>query len=69
MIVWAGVAVLFLFYEAYALITRERDTPTLSRTIWWLFKKYPPVRLLTAAIFIWGFVHIIWGPCALGICS
>lgn len=68
MIVWTGFAVIFAFYEMYALVTRERDTPTISRTIWWLHKKYPMVRLLTAAILIWAFIHIVFGPCALRIC-
>lgn len=36
MIVWAGVAALFLIYELYATITKEQKYPTLSRTIWLL---------------------------------
>ena len=68
MIVWAGVLVLFLFYEGYAIITKERKYPTLSRTIWDLHARYPPLRILTAAILIWLFIHLIGGECALGIC-
>ena len=68
MVLWGGVLILFLFYEAAAIVTKEKEFPTLSRTIWWIHKKYPMVRLLTAAILIWLFVHLVWGPCALGIC-
>jgi hypothetical protein len=68
MIVWVGFAALFLIYEGYALATRERNTPTLSRTIWWLHKEYPAVRLLTAGVIIWAFFHLVFGPCAFGIC-
>ncbi len=68
MIVWVGFAVLFVIYEGYALATRELETPALSRTIWWLHRKYPAVRLLTAAIIFWAFIHIVFGPCALRIC-
>ena len=68
MIVWAGVLVLFLFYEGYAIITKERKYPTLSRTIWELHKWYPPLRILTGAILIWLTIHLVGGECALGIC-
>ena len=33
MIVWAGLLLLFLLYEGYALATKEKTVPTLSRTI------------------------------------
>ena len=68
MIVWAGVLVLFLFYEGYAIIIKERKYPTLSRIIWELHAWYPPLRILTAAILIWLFIHLIFGPCAFGLC-
>jgi len=68
MIVWAGLLVLFLFYEIYAIATRERKYPTLSRTIWLLQKEFPPLRILTALVLIWLFIHLVGGECALGIC-
>lgn len=34
MIVWVGLGILFLVYETYAIVTKEKKIPTLSRTIW-----------------------------------
>ena len=79
MIVWAGVLLLFLLYEGYALATKEKNLPTLSRTIWRLTSwevtlpgpRYTTVRPLRIALFIfmvWLTIHLSFGECALGVC-
>ncbi len=79
MIVWAGVLLLFLFYEGVALVTKERKIPTLSRTIWRLTSwqvqlpgpRYTTIKPLRIALFffmVWLTIHLVLGPCALGIC-
>ena len=46
MIVWVGFGILFLVYETYAIATKEKTVPTLSRTIWrltsWRVTVYRP---------------------------
>lgn len=81
MIVWFGFAALFLIYEGYAILTKERYTPTLSRTIWRLTDwtlwmriadlgemRIKPLRWLLFAIMAWATIHLVFGPCAFGIC-
>ncbi len=68
MIVWGGLLVLFLFYEGYALLTKEEKVPTLSRTIWTLQKRYPILRWIVLAIMVWATIHLVGGECALGVC-
>ncbi len=79
MIVWVGFGILFLVYETYAIATKEKTVPTLSRTIWrltsWQVKlpgpRYTTVRPLRIALFVfmvWLTIHLVWGPCAWGIC-
>ena len=80
MIVWFGLGVLFLIYEIYAIVTKEKKFPTLSRTIWKLiswtlwwtvggveFQVYP-LRMLLLVFMIWLTIHLVWGPCAFGLC-
>lgn len=79
MIVWGGLLVLFLFYEGYALATREKNVPTLSRTIWRLtswevtlpgprYTKIKPLRIALFFFMVWLTIHLVGGPCALGLC-
>ena len=79
MVVWVGVGILVLFYELYAIITKEDKLPTLSRTIWkltsWevtlLGPRYTTIKPLRIALFffmVWLTIHLAFGPCALGVC-
>lgn len=76
MIVWAGVGVLFLLFEGFALATKERHTPTLSRTIWRLTawqvrvrgRTLRPLRVLLFVFMAWLTIHLSFGECALGLC-
>ena len=77
MIVWAGLLVLFLFYEGYGLITKK--LPTLSETIWKLTSwevtlpgprstTIKPLRIALFFFMVWLTIHLVGGPCALGVC-
>ena len=79
MIVWVGFGVLFLVYEVDAIATKEKKIPTLSRTIWRLtswevtlpgprFTNVKPLRVLLFGFMVWLTIHLVWGPCAWGIC-
>ncbi len=79
MVVWGGLLVLFLFYEGYALFTKEKSLPTLSRTIWKLtswevtlpgprYTKIKPLRIALFFFMVWLTIHLVLGPCALGVC-
>ncbi len=71
---------IFLGAESFALITKERWFPTLSRTLWRKLKLEDRgfdrherrVRwagtIIATLIFIWGVIHIAWGPCAFELC-
>ena len=79
MIVWVGFGILFLVYETYAIATKEKTVPTLSRTIWRLTSwqvtlpgprptTVRPLRVLLFGFMVWATIHLVWGPCAWGIC-
>ncbi len=79
MVVWIGVGILVLFYEGYALLTKEKNLPTLSRTIWKLTSwevtlpgprptTIKPLRIALFFFMVWLTIHLVLGPCALGIC-
>ncbi len=79
--VWAIWGAIFVVIEAYALITKEIVVPSLTRTFWWLVNyqvkvrlearitfTFKPFRVLFVIFVIWFPIHILGGPCALGIC-
>ena len=84
MIVWFGLGVLFLIYEIYAIVTKEKKFPTLSRTIWnltawqvvWEFEfrgkrrrvTARPLRWIVFGIMTWATLHLSLGECAFGLC-
>ena len=81
MIVWVGFAALFLIYEGYAIVTKEKRIPTLSRTIWrltsWQVVVFSesckiftlrPLRIVVFLVFAWAAVHLGFGECAFGLC-
>ena len=84
MIVWIGFGALFLIYEGYAIATKERKIPTLSRTIWrltsWqvtvdfelrgrrIYFTTRPLRIVVFVAFGWAAIHLGFGECAFGIC-
>jgi len=80
MIVWIIWALIGALLELYAIKTGEVKFPTLSRTLWKIFRledkgwdrleKFTrwtlAIVMLGAAI--WGVIHIAFGPCAFGWC-
>ena len=61
--------------ELWALHLKEEEQVTFSRLMWRMFKKWPWTRKLVGIIIIaigifdaWAFVHIVFGPCAFGVC-
>lgn len=66
--VWAIFGAAFLIIEGYALATKERVVPTLSRTIWWIRDRHWFLKVLIAAVMAWAFVHLVFGECAFGLC-
>ena len=78
MIVWVGFGILFLVYETYAIATKEKTVPTLSRTIWRLtswqvrlpgprYTTVRPLRVLLFGVMVWLTIHFT-GECALNLC-
>ncbi len=65
---WAIWGVAFLLLEGYALATKERVVPTLSRVFWWLIDKWKWVASIIIAILVWLLFHLPWGECALNLC-
>jgi len=71
---------IFLGAEGFALVTKERWFPTLSRTLWRKLgfedrsfdEKEVLHRWIVTAIsmlfFTWLTLHIAWGPCAFNWC-
>lgn len=68
LVLWAGWIALFLFYETFALLTKDKYWHSLSRTIWKSEQLWPIVRWVIAFGIIWLFFHLVLGECALGIC-
>ncbi len=78
-IVWVGFGLTFLVYETYAIATKEKKIPTLSRTIWKLTAwevRLPgprpttikPLRILLFGLMVWLTIHLSFGECAFGLC-
>lgn len=63
---WLFWLLVGIAYEAYGISTDKVDT--LSERVWYWIGKYWPVRLAFVLFWIWAFVHIVFGPCAFGIC-
>ena len=77
--VWLPFVALFLIVEGIAIFTKERLWPTFSRTVWrlsnWQVKlpgpRYTTIKPLRIALFffmVWLTIHLVGGPCALGVC-
>ena len=66
MIGWLLVIAAVFIYEVYAIKTNEYDT--FSELFWKVSKKHWVVRVILFVILVWMFVHLVFGPCALGIC-
>lgn len=60
---WLAIGVC---YELYAIITDKVDT--LSERVWYWLGKYWILRVAFILFWIWAFIHIVFGPCAFGIC-
>ncbi len=80
MIVWYIFGIWFVIWESYALLTHEKRIKSLSKTIWYWTGKWnvrlpgprpttiKPLRILLFVVMVWLTVHLVWGPCAWGIC-
>jgi hypothetical protein len=78
--IWAVFLGIGTGLELFAIITKEKYYPTLSRSLWRAFgfedKSFDRVemfwRIVVTLIFsvvcVWAVIHIAWGPCALGVC-
>ena len=63
---WLIWLVVGIAYEIWAIVTNKDDT--LSERVWWWIARHPITRVLVGLFLIWAFFHIVWGPCAFGIC-
>jgi len=52
--------------EIYAIKTNKYDT--ISELVWKAGKWHWFIRVLTAGLLIWAFIHLVVGECAFGIC-
>ena len=80
MIIWSIILGALLGFELFAIFTKERYFPTLSRTMWRLLgledNSYDRNEVLVRVIYTivltlffgWLVIHLAWGPCALGLC-
>ena len=65
-LIWAGI---FVAIEGYALATKEKVVPTLSRTIWWLRDRWKWIVITIVVVGgIWGILHLAGGECFAGLC-
>jgi hypothetical protein len=69
--VWFAILAL----EMWALHIDEEDQVTFSRLVWRMFKRWPKTRYAVGAFIagvlvfnVWAFIHLVFGPCAFGIC-
>jgi hypothetical protein len=60
---WLAIGVV---YELYAIIADKVDT--LSERVWYWLGKHWIIRVAFIAFWTWAFIHIIFGPCAFGVC-
>lgn len=67
---WVIWIALFFIIEVYAIVTGEKDVPTLSRTWWWLRDRWKVVvpSIVMGFFLIWLWFHFVLGECALGLC-
>lgn len=71
----ALLLIVFLVLELWSISSEEEDHITFSRMMWNMFHRWPWTRWLVGAIIVamiafdvWAFFHIVFGPCAFGIC-
>jgi hypothetical protein len=65
---WAIWGAAFVLLEGYAIATKERVVPTLSRTIWWIRERHWFWKVLVLVVTGWLVIHLGFGECALGVC-
>jgi bacteriorhodopsin len=56
--IWYIFGFAFLAIEGYALYTKEKKVPTLSRTIWFLRDRHPLIKVVVVAIVAWLLFHL-----------
>jgi len=66
MLGWILIIVVVLAYEAYAIATNEYDT--FSEIVWKINKRHWFLRWVLFVALVWVIIHLVFGPCALGIC-
>ena len=65
-ILWGLWIIAFLIIEGIAIWRNDYDT--LSEKIWKVSAKHKVFRALLVVTLIWVCIHLVGGPCALGIC-
>lgn len=65
-ILWGAYLLLGIIIEYVAIRTNKYDT--LSEKFWKVGHGHWAIRATWALVFGWGFFHIVFGPCAFGIC-
>jgi hypothetical protein len=63
---WLFWLAIGICYELYAIITDKVDT--LSERVWAWLGKHWIFRVAFIGFWVWAFIHIVFGPCAFGIC-
>jgi len=70
-----ALLVIILLIEVVAIATQEKYYPTFSALVWRIFLRWSWTRyvvgliiLLLLAFNVWAFFHLVFGPCAFGIC-
>jgi hypothetical protein len=62
-LIWLAIGIV---YELYAIITDKVDT--LSERVWYWLGKHWIFRVAFIGFWVWAFIHIVFGPCAFGVC-
>jgi hypothetical protein len=67
---WFIWGLAFFVIEGYAILTKEVLVPTLSRTWWWIRRRWkiwiPSIAMTILLVWLW--FHFALGECALGLC-
>ncbi|MHA2265259.1 MAG: hypothetical protein ACXAEN_22950 [Candidatus Thorarchaeota archaeon] len=63
---WLFWLIVGITYEVYGIVTDKYDT--LSERVWNWIGRHWVLRVAFIIFWIWAFIHIVWGPCAWGIC-
>ena len=63
---WVMFLAVGVAYEVWAIVTDKEDTA--SEQVWKLIARHWILRLILAGVMVWAFIHLVFGPCAFGLC-